>query len=171
MYQAIENYLLTGKLEREDLNTESFAQEGLLDNSYSAQFRKSPEMQKAEQLYTMSKKIYNAGGKEKAQIYMKQALKLYEDVLKKAKQAGGMAMVEREVGMDAFHKDKRKMEVSTSKQFGYLQKNIEERILSCKAYLMKWENVERTEEVEELKKQLEKDLADQRAIEKANKKR
>ena len=146
------------------------AEEGLLDNRYTLQFRKSKEMETANTMYKTARKLYYVNSREKAINYMTKAKVLYEGVLKKAEKAADMMEVEREVKLDDRHKDTRKAMVTMSKPFAYLIKFLNERIISCKAYLMQWENDKNIEDVKRMREELKKELSEEKAIYKAAKK-
>ena len=121
------------------------------------EIRKSTEAKTANELYKQAKKLYGLGSKEKALEYLKSAQKKYENCLEKAKEAGKVFEVERtaknRIGSYS-QEDKFKREVTESRDFAYLIEYFEDRIDSCKALEMQWNNKAGKSTYKETKAQL-----------------
>ena len=126
------------------------------------EIRKSTEAKTATELYKQAKKLYGLGSKEKALEYLKKAQKLYEKCLQKAEKAGKMYEVERTakntigagIGGQYGVEDKYKKNVTDKVDIAYVIDYFEDRIDSCKALEMQWNNKAGKSTFKETKAQL-----------------
>lgn len=119
----------------------------------ATEIRKSTEAKTANELYKQAKKLYGLGSKEKALEYLKKAQKLYEKCLEKAEKAAKMVDVERTVkGYNVEDKFNKKLTDNVS--MAYVIDYFEDRIDSCKALEMQWNNKAGKSTYAETKKQL-----------------
>lgn len=138
--------------------------------------RKSTEAKTANELYKQAKKLYGLGSKEKALEHLKKAQNLYEKCLEKAEEAGKMYVSNRTIktatiGMSV--KDNFEKKVTDSISDAQVIQYFEDRIDSCKALELQWNNKAGKSTFKETKAQLKAERkqarADRRAARKAAK--
>ena len=137
------------------------------------EIRQSTEAKTANQLYKQAKKLYGLGSKEKALEYLKKAQGLYEGCLEKVKKSYKLVDTERSV--KSFSKtmtveDKYKTQTTESLSGAYLVDYFEDRIDSCKALEMQWNNKAGKSTYAETKAQLKAERKQVRAEARAAKK-
>lgn len=133
------------------------------------EIRQSTEAKTANQLYKQAKKLYGLGSKEKAVEYLKKAQKLYEGCLEKAKEAAKMFTAERTVKGGGVS-DKWNKELTESLPGAYIVVYFEDRIDSCKALEMQWNNKAGKSTYAETKAQLKAERKEEKARIKAERK-
>lgn len=137
------------------------------------EIRKGVEAKTATQLYKQAKKLYGLGSKGKALEYLKKAQALYEKCLDKAKDAGKVYEVERTTKAKSYNysqEDKFTREVTDNYSIATLIEYFEDRIDSCKALEMQWNNKAGKSTYKETKAQLKAERKEARAERKAARK-
>ena len=137
------------------------------------EIRKGVEAKTATQLYKQAKKLYGLGSKGKALEYLKKAQALYEKCLDKAKEAGKVYEVERTTKAKSYNysqEDKFTREVTDNYSLATLIEYFEDRIDSCKALELQWNNKAGKSTYKETKAQLKAERKEARAEMKAAKK-
>ena len=118
-----------------------------------AEIRKSTEAKTAAQLYNQAKKLYGLGSKDKALKYLKDAQKLYEKCLAKVEKASNMYKSERTVKYGGIE-DKFDKNVTDNYSGASAIAYFEDRIDSCKALELQWQNKAGKSTFKETKDQL-----------------
>lgn len=163
------------KQELQDCPVTSAASEGVMSALYNftpategisqaKEIRNSNDAKTANEVYKQAKKLYGLGSKEQAQKYLKQAQKLYEKCLAKAEKAGKMYTVDR-ILKGANVEDKFKKKVTDNMSIAMVIEYFEDRIDSCKALEMQWNNKAGKSTFKETKDQLK---AERKATKKQN---
>lgn len=126
--------------------------------------RQSTDAKTAAECYKQAKKLYSVGSKEEAKKYLAKAKKLYEKCLATAKKHGKMKQVNREASQRAkfgistvseFKKaDTYKETVAFAPGIGAVIDYFEDRIDSCVALQMQWDNKAGKSTFKETKAQL-----------------
>ena len=140
------------------------------------EIRNSTEAKTAAQLYKQAKKLYGLGSKEQALTYLKKAQDLYESCLKKAEENAKMFDVERtQKSADQEYKYTEKM--TKNSDMAYVIEYFEDRVDSCKALEMQWNNkagkstyAETKAQLKAERKQVKRDRREARKAERAAKK-
>lgn len=130
---------------------------------YSA-MKKSTEAQTAKTLMSNAKKLFNMGSREKAIEYMKKAQALYQKCLDRAKKEAKMVMAERTVGnkVIGFGEDRYKREVTDDFNAAALINYFEDRVDTCKAYILKWRSKNAQSDLKSLKQSLKQERKSER---------
>ena len=121
-----------------DFDNTMIATEG---NNVFAQLRNSTDAKTAKEMYKQAKKLYGIGSKDKAKEYLAKAKKLYEKLLKETEKHSKMKDVKRTVqGIGYTDTFDTKTTTVTSTSAYALIAYFEDRIDSCTALLMQWDN-------------------------------
>jgi hypothetical protein len=128
------------------------------------EIRYSTEAKTANEMYKQAKKMYGLGSKEQALTYLKKAQKLYETCLKKAEKHANMIDSERTVKSGGVE-DKFAKKVTENGSIARVIDLFEDRIDSCKALEMQWNNKAGNSTYKETKAQLK---AERKATRKQN---
>ena len=156
----------------------SCASEGFIDadeiaveSDLGRSIRQSTDAKTANECYKQAKKLYNVGSKEEAKKYLAKAKKLYEKCLATAKKHGKMTEVKSTVsktkdrraftgGKKITSQSEEKTESkSMVKGIGKVIRYFEDRIDSCTALQMQWDNKAGKSTFKETKAQLKAERA------------
>ena len=145
------------------------AQEGLFGNGTDKLMRGiryGTDAKTAKSLYGNAKKMWGYGQKEKAKEYLLKAQALYEKCLKQVMENGHFKSVQSSVAKKESESVTRtqtgKERVTSSKSAIAIRNYFEDRIDSCKALMMQWENKAGSASYSETKAQLKKERAEAR---------
>ena len=153
------------------------AQEGLFGNGTDKLMRNirfGTDAKTAKSLYGNAKKMWGYGQKEKAKEYLLKAQALYEKCLKQVMENGHFKSVQSSVAKKESESVTRtqtgKERVTSSKSAIAIRNYFEDRIDSCKALMMQWENKAGSATYSETKAQLKKERTEARKAQREAKK-
>ena len=146
------------------------AQEGLFNKSSTDKvmsgIRNSTEAKTAKSLYSNAKKMWGYGQKEKAKEYLLKAQALYEKCLKKVLDNGHFRMVQstttKKESLTVTHSKVEAEQITSTKSAIAARNYFEDRIDSCKALMLQWENKAGKATYSETKAQLKHERAEAR---------
>lgn len=163
------------KVELQDCScaSESFIEDDeiAVESALGRSIRQSTDAKTANECYKQAKKLYGVGSKEEAKKYLAKAKKLYEKCLANAKKHGKMTEVKSTVsktkdrraftgGKKITSQSEEKTESkSMVKGIGKVIKYFEDRIDSCTALQMQWDNKAGKSTFKETKAQLKAERA------------
>ena len=148
------------------------ATEGFGNLKIAMQISSSTDMKTADAYYAQARRLYGMGDKEKAKSYLSKAKKLYEKLLDLAKKNAKMKSVERTIETragstktaDTYTKD-----MTDSVTLAAVIKKLEEKLSSCEATLLQWDNKAGTSSYKDTKKSLSLERAKRGAYNRATK--
>ena len=136
--------------------------------SLKHEIRYSTESKTADELLKQAKRMYSLGNKEKAKDYLAKAKKLYEACLKKTESYANMIAVKRtayksNVGNTVSIKDSFEKKVTENRKLAELIEHYEDRIDSCRALELQWQNKAGANTYRETKEMLKAERREARA--------
>ena len=154
-----------------DLDDDDVATEGFGNLKIAMQISGSTDMKTADAYYAQARRLYGMGDKEKAKSYLSKAKKLYEKLLNLAKKNANMMSVERTAEMRGHTKitDKYTKDMTESVTLAAVIKKLEEKLSSCEATRLQWDNKAGTSSYKDTKKTLSLERAKRGAYNRATK--
>lgn len=154
------------------------ATESAIDTKAAA-YRRMPQVKTADELVKSAKKLYMIGSKEKAISYMNKAKKVYEEALKKvysdrnfyeAKMTYGAASGSPAVGYMQGSTTTRTRKVTDHYSMSAAVAFFENRIDTCEAYLLQWQNKAGNKQFKDTKAMLKAERIKEKQLARARKK-